>query len=403
MESGEQDRLRGAAKRMRFFKPGLLLASLFCFWAAAFPTAAQTAGDAVARGVRLQRQGDLRGAMAAYEQALKLAPGRLDALSNLSVVYLHLGRPEDALPGLQRAREAAPQHLGVAYSLGLAYFQTGRHEAAEQELARVVARQPANAKALHLHALCLLKLNEIERGAAALEKVLEAEPGNRQAAYTLGSVYIKAGRLQEADDLAAKRLKNDESPEALLIRGSAYLAKRKYREALKLLDKAREAAPHIPLLHSQIGVAMLYEGDRDRARNAFLAELAINADDFNANAFLGWLYQQEGDSERALQLLQTAYNLDRSGAGVRYLLAQTHHSLGNWKESEPLLEKVVERYPDFIPAHVMLARVYAKLRRVEEFREERKIIAKLNAEQQEKDLRGVDGFYDGAVLSMPGR
>ena len=68
-----------------------------------------------------------------------------------------------------------------------------------------------------------------------------------------------------------------------------------------------------------------------------------------------------------------------------------------------MLAKVVERQPGFIPARVMRARVYAKLKRIERFRAEQRIIQQLNAEQQERDLRGVDRFYDGTVLSLPGR
>ena len=49
------------------------------------------------RGVELQQQGDLEGARQAYEAALKLAPQRVDALSNLGLVYLNLGGNEKAI------------------------------------------------------------------------------------------------------------------------------------------------------------------------------------------------------------------------------------------------------------------------------------------------------------------
>ena len=49
----------------------------------------------------------------------------------------------------------------------------------------------------------------------------------------------------------------------------------------------------------------------------------------------------------------------------------------------------------------MLARAYAKLKRTDLFRKQQEIIAELNAQQQERDLQGVDQLYDGRVLSMP--
>ena len=366
-------------------------------------SAAQTPDESLANGVRLQQQGDLEGAIAEFRRAVELAPERIDALSNLSVAYLQSGRPDQALPGLRRAREAVPEHAGVAYFLGLAYFQTDRHAEARDLLAWVLNKQPTNGQALHLYGLCLLKLGEIEDGIRALERVLASDPNNRQAAYTLGSAYIKAGQADLTQALINERLRNDETPEALLIKGSLQLANKRFQEALELLERARSANSDLPMLHSQMGVALLYAGRRERAAAEFRAELANNPGDFNANAFLGWLLQQDGETEKALDLLGHAFRLNETDAGVQYLLAQAQSSQGNWSEVETLLRRVVRAQPDFTPAHVMLARAYAKLKRRDEFRQQQQIIKELNARQQERDLQGVDQLYDGTVLSMPQR
>ena len=376
----------------------VLLVAVLCSYAAA-----QSADEALARGARLQREGDLEGAVTAFREAVEAAPGRIDALSSLSVAYLAIGRPSEAIPGLRKAREAVPRHSGVAYFLGLAYFQTGQYRAARDELARVVRNQPGNQQAIHLHGLCLLKLGDLQAGIAALEGVVRADPSNRQAACTLGSAYIKAGLVDRAEDLVSQRLRDDDTPEALLIKGSVRLAKKDYEQALAIFDRARLGASKLPMLHSQTGVALLYAGRREQAADEFQAELAVNPLDFNANAFLGWLLQQDGESERALALLQAAYNQNESDTGVQYLLAQVQSSRGEWRQVEALLEAIVQAQPEFIPAHVMLARAYAKLKRTDRFRQQREIIKNLNAQQQERDLRGVDQLYDGTVLSMPSR
>ena len=369
--------------------------------AALCAAAAPTADQALARGAELQRNGNIEGAIAAFREALELAPERIDALANLSVAYLHAARPASALPGLQRARQSMPEHAGVAYFLGLAYFQTERYADAREELAWVAERQPANTQARHLLGLCLLKLGELAQGIEALEAVLRAEPSNRQAVGTLGSAYVKAGLVGQAGALVSRHLAGDESPEALLIKGSVRLAEKDYREALALLKQARAGDATLPTLHSQTGVALLYGGRRELAEGAFRAELALNPRDFNANAFLGWLLQQDGDSERALRLLEAAYRLNGNDAGVQYLLAQAHSARGGWEEARTLLEALVRARPRFVPARVMLARAYAKLRRPEQFRKQREIIRELNARQQERDLQGVDQLYDGAVLALP--
>ena len=265
----------------------------------------------------------------------------------------------------------------------------------------MLERQPSNQQALHLHGLCLLKLNRLAPGIAKLESVLRSDPANRQAAFTLCSAYIKTGQVAQAAALVDRYLKDDEGPEALLIKGSVQLARRQYREALATFERAKASGSGLPTLHSQSGVALLYEGRRDSAQEEFRAELATNPDDYNANAFLGWLVQQDGDTESALELLRSAYSLNEDDTGVQYLLAQVQSSRGQWVEAEALLEQVVEAQPAFTPAHVMLARAYAKLKRSDKFRRQQGIIAELNARQQERDLQGVNQLYEGQVLAMP--
>ncbi len=362
---------------------------------------AQTADAALARGAQLQQAGDIAGAVTAFKEAVRLAPDRVDAVSTLALAVLRQGRPLEAIPGLQKARRLAPQHPGVAYYLGLAYFQAGRFPEARTELEWVCQQQSSNHQALHLLGLCLLKLNKLPLGIDALEKVLRSAPPNRQAAYTLGSAYINNGQITEAQTLVDRHLAVDEGPEALLIKGSLRLARKDYKGALSALERARSSGQRLPMLHSQTGVALLYEGRRERAAAEFRAELEINPGDFNANAFLGWIVQQDGDLDYALRLLETAYALNQGDSGVQYLLAQAHTSHGSWAEAVTLLKRVVETHPSFAPAHVMLARAYAKQKRPDLFRKQQEIIATLNAEQQERDLQGVDHLYDGRALSMP--
>src|SRR5579864_3604504 len=88
-----------------------------------------------ARGVHLQQAGDLAGARSAYEAALKLSPRRIDALSNLGLVYGGLRQYDRAIQALERARDVDPKQPTVLFNLGLAYLQAGQNESARRTLA----------------------------------------------------------------------------------------------------------------------------------------------------------------------------------------------------------------------------------------------------------------------------
>ena len=56
-----------------------------------------------ARGVELQKKGDLQHAREAYEAALRSVPNRADALSNLGVIFASLGQYGEAIKHYREA------------------------------------------------------------------------------------------------------------------------------------------------------------------------------------------------------------------------------------------------------------------------------------------------------------
>src|SRR2546425_10117136 len=102
-------------------------------------TTAQRGQTEFARGVEMQQKGDLQGARQAYEAALKLAPRRVDVLTNLGLVYSQLGQREQAVRCLRKALNLDPRQERVRLNLGIAYMRGQEFEEASRELSRVVA------------------------------------------------------------------------------------------------------------------------------------------------------------------------------------------------------------------------------------------------------------------------
>ena len=103
-----------------------------------------------ARGVELQQKGDLDGARRAYEAALKLIPRRLDALSNLGVIYAKLGQYDEAIKNYSAALAIDPAEHAIRLNLGIAYFQKQQIDAAGRELLAEMHRQGVKLAAVGL-------------------------------------------------------------------------------------------------------------------------------------------------------------------------------------------------------------------------------------------------------------
>jgi tetratricopeptide (TPR) repeat protein len=345
-------------------------------------------------GVELQQKGDLEGARQAYEQALKLAPNRVDARANLGLVYLNLGQHEQAIEHLRQALALQPDLASVRMFLGLAHFRANQIEAAQRELTRVLQAQPNHPQALHLLGLCWLKLDRIEDDIRALEAALQANPTNADAAYTLATAYVGNGETEQAEALLAGPLRQKISAEAHLIRGSILNARKKANAALEELTKAKQLNDKLPTLQTQLGYAYLLLVEYEKAAGEFLLALKQDPNDYHANAYLGWLHIQEKRYAEAAERLQVALRQKPDNATILYQLGQIHHRNGQEEKAASMLERAVQLRPDFIPAHVLLAKAYSKLKRTEAFAREQALIRQLTEREQERNLGTQESYVE---------
>lgn len=358
--------------------------------------------DQFQSAVHLQQQGRLEEAQRAYEKVLQAKPNHLQALANLGQLLLQRNRPAQAAGRLGRALELNPQLIPVRFLYALALFQSENHEAARQELAYILKLEPEHAQALHLLGLALLKLDRIEEGVASLEAALKANPANVEAAYTLGSVYTGRGEIDKAEALLAGPLAGSLTPEARLLRGIVLTARNEWQAAVAELTAALQAKPSLATLRTHLGHAYLLLGDYASAEKALLDELALHPSDFHASVYLGWLYLRERRYADATPYLRAALEKKPGHAGLLYLLGQVKQAAGSHEEAARLLERSVAAAPDFTPAHVLLARVYARLNRKEDLARQQRIIAKLNAAEQERNLGSLQSYGEKDSRALAG-
>lgn len=93
-----------------------------------------------AHGTVLAKQGDFKGAIAYYEEALRLAPGQPSVINNLAMALAAEGEPQKAEPLLRRAASDPGADPKVHQNLALVLNLQGKSREAEQ--ARVAAAGP---------------------------------------------------------------------------------------------------------------------------------------------------------------------------------------------------------------------------------------------------------------------
>jgi tetratricopeptide (TPR) repeat protein len=349
------------------------------------------------RAIQLHQRGDLEGAIRGYLAILAKHPELVDVRSNLGAAYSGLGRYELAIEQYKHSLAIDPNNQPIRFNLALAYYKAAWFKEASTELEQflaVSATSPQAPNARMILADCRVRLGDYKKVIELLTPIADAEPDNRAVAYLLGSALIGDGQLDRGQTIIDRVFRNEDSSEARLLMGSILLLADDAQNALKEVQRAIEINPKFPGVQAWYGRVLMRLGDTDKAKVAFKNELASNANDFDANLYMGILLRQDKQVEEAQVYLARAIQLRPREQYARYHLAAVYASAGKPEDARPLLEGVLKEHEDFIEARVLLASVYYRLNRKEEGDREKAIIQKLNAEQQVKQ--------PGAKIDEPG-
>jgi tetratricopeptide (TPR) repeat protein len=374
-------------------RPGFLLAALLLVGpvARAQPVAAPPdPAAAFARAVALHQAGDVEGAVAAYEEALRLGVDSPALHSNLGAAYTRLGRLDDAIEQYRRALLADGANVAIRRNLALAYYKSGRLAEAATELQTVVAAQPPNESATLLLADCLFRLGQPGRVVELLQPLAGHAAEERAVSYLLGMALLAQGQMEQAQ-AAIDRVLRDDSPEAHVFLAAMYMRDEDCKKAGPEIQKALDANPKLPLVNYLHGKCLAggEPSDWAGAMEAYRAELAVDPNHFEANLLLGDTLREGGRHEEALPFLERALRLRPDDLAGRFSVGAVYVALNRTQEALPLLEQVAAAAPDHLQTHLQLAVVYHRLGRTADSARERQLVGKLQSEGENRFFRGV--------------
>jgi len=334
-----------------------------------------------------QKAGDLAGAVAGYKEFLKIHPEAIPIHINLGVALAGLGRFEEAVSEYKVALKQSPSLSPARLNLALAYYKMGHISEAATQLSRVHREDPANMQAVQLLGDCYLRMGENKETIQLLQPIAKAHPDDLAVAYMLGTALLRNKQGEEGAAVIDRILRNGDSAESHLLLGMTKFEAMEYPEAIADLTKAAEINPSLPDVYSYLGQAQMASGDMKAARDAFEEELSVNPNDFESNVRLAVLLKEDGNYERAYQLLNRALLVRPQDPGALYQVGATYLAAGDLNRALRALETVVKQYPEFLEPHVSLAQVYYRMKRKEDGDHEREIVQKLKAEQDAKQSK----------------
>jgi tetratricopeptide (TPR) repeat protein len=259
-------------------------------------------------GIWKLRSGNVSGARASLEEALKIDSKDIRALSALEQSYETEKQTAIALQKVKEYAAREPKSAPVQDFLGTLLLTRGDRAGARAAFEAAKAADPHSTQAdLSLAQVEVLegKLNDAQH---RLEQVLSADPNNSTVRLWLGNLEILRGDHKTAEQqLRAVVAADPNNPQAL--NNLAYLLAVRdgqLTEALKFAQKARELRPESPAYSDTLGWILYRQG---------LYPLAVqelqraNANQANPvwKYHLAMAYARVGDTSRGQEAFQAAF------------------------------------------------------------------------------------------------
>jgi adenylate cyclase len=126
--------------------------------------------------------------------------------------------------------------------------------------------------------------------------------------------------------------------------------------------------------------------------------IALSPNDADGIAGLGGILVWVGRPEEAIESVKKAMRLNPINP-LEYLwnLGHAYYLMGRYEEAIEALKRVIDRSPDYMPAHAFLAATYSELEREEEARAEAAEFARLSPQTSIEVWKHRAPYKDQAV------
>jgi len=165
-----------------------------------------------------------------------------------------------------------------------------------------------------------LAVKQYEKAAVHFEKALAIFPGIHGVRGSLGTVYLKQQKFEEAVEVLERAVQEEESFSATSNLGAALLAAERFEEAEKYLLRARALNPDHPGCYKNL--ALLYQKMElsEKALGHFKKYFSLYREDFAAVEIYAEYLLGLGQREQAATFLREACQQERKDALPLYLL-----------------------------------------------------------------------------------
>lgn len=231
------------------------------------------------QGLSQAKTGDLLGAIASYDQAIKLQPEFSEYWFNRGLTLFHLERFDEAIASYETATQLKSDFYKAWYNRGGTLGELGYFEEAIASFDKAIEIKPDYQEAWSSKGLALLKLGWLPEAISSYDQALHLEPEDQENWYHRGIALAVSEQFTEAIISYDKALEIDsEYHEVWIDRGVVLFNLGRWSEAIASWDKALSVQSDFYLAWYNRGIALDNLGRRQEAIASYQQTIAIKPD-----------------------------------------------------------------------------------------------------------------------------
>lgn len=290
------------------------------------------------------------------------------AFHNLGVIAIQEGRGSDAFDNFAAAARWKADFPGLDRNWGIVSFRAAKFEMAIPPLSRDLQANPGDALVRRMLGTSYYSTMNYSKAVETLRPLEPSITADPELAYIYGISMIRLNRNQDALPVFAKlaeRSQNDS--ESLLYAAQGFMILGDFERAIKELQRISTLNPSLPKTNYLIGQSLIRLNRFNEAEKAFARELENNPSDYLSKYHLALtLIERKIAPERSTAILQEAVALKPDYADARYQLGKIFLERGETEKAIEQLESAVsyDANQDYI--HYQLSIAYRKASRKED-------------------------------------
>jgi putative PEP-CTERM system TPR-repeat lipoprotein len=308
-------------------------------------------------------QGDLRGAVAAYDAALQLDAKHVEARVARAGIAIDLGKYAESAKDVAEVQRLSPSEPRAAYLKALLAERDGKPVAVRSALAEVTAfLDPVpvpfiqyRPQLLMLNGLAHFGLGETEKAKPYLDSFQKIQ-GNSPVSKLLAQINMAEGNFGRASDLLEAYVKAQPGDgQAITMLAGAHMALGHNATATALMQQAL-TTKNAPEFHTALGMSLLGGGQTSDA----IAQLETAFKDpkqTQAGTGLVILYLRDGLSDKALVIADKLVKQQPGNAGFLNMLGMAQAQGGNRVAAKASFERALALDGSLLQPKLNLARL----------------------------------------------